>query len=110
MTKIFYDHLINIEAVWGEFENYEIELEEREEIEIIIDETFHHQIMGIILTYLPSEFHQTFLDRFYQSPFDKELLGFLKKQIKVDIEEEIKKQAEKIKKEILSDIKKSLQK
>jgi hypothetical protein len=110
MTKVFYDHLIDIEEVLGELENYEIETEEREEIRIIIDETFHHQTINIILTHLPTQHHQNFLDRFHQSPHDQELLVFLKEQIEADIEEEIKKQAQKIKKEILADIKKSLKK
>ncbi|MGI5826253.1 MAG: hypothetical protein ACOX50_02470 [Patescibacteria group bacterium] len=110
MSKVFYDHLLNIEEVLSELENYEIEVEEREEIHIIIDETFYHQTIDIILTYLPPEHHQSFLDRFNQSPHDEELLTFLKEQIENDIEEEIKKQAAKIKKEILAAIKKTLKK
>lgn len=110
MTKVFYDHLVNIEEIWRELENYEIETEEREEIRIIIDETFHHQTLDIILTRLPLEHHQTFLDRFYRSPHDQDLLVLLKELIEEDIEEEIKKQAQKIKTEILADIKKSLKK
>ncbi|HUV72498.1 MAG TPA: hypothetical protein VMW25_05835 [Clostridia bacterium] len=107
MNKIFYDHLINIKEIVGELDNYELEVEEREELVAIIDETFHQHTLEIILTHLPSEYHQEFLDKFHQAPYDSQLLDFLREMMEIDIEEAIKGQAEKIKKEILKDIKKA---
>jgi len=107
MNKIFYDHLINIKEVIDELDHYELEVEEREELVAIIDETFHQHTLEIILTHLPSEHHQEFLDKFHQAPHDLQLFDFLKELTEIDIEEAIKGQAEKVKKEIFKDIKKA---
>lgn len=107
MSKIFYDHFLNIKEIVDELDNYELEIEEKEELTAIIDETFHHYTLDIILTNLPQERHQEFLSKFHQSPHNSQLLDFLKEVAETDIEEAIKAEAEKIKKEIFEEIRKS---
>lgn len=107
MSKIFYDHFLKIEEIITVFDEYELDLEEKEELFSIVDETFHHQILETILDLLPLEVHEDFLNRFYQAPHDGNLLLFLQENVSVNIEEVLKTRAEKIKKEIFSSIKKS---
>jgi len=107
MAKIFYDHLVQIEEVLIELDNYDLDNKEKEEFISLIDQTLNEQLLNTILSNLPSELHETFLSQFHQAPFRPELMDFLKKESKVDIEKTIKDEATKIKKEILADIKKS---
>lgn len=109
MSKIFYDHLIKIEEVTIELDNYELTIEEKEEFISLIDETLHNHTLEVILTSIPKNLHEDFLSMFHQAPHKLELLYFLKKEAP-DIEEKIKKNSEIIKKEILSQIKRSKKK
>lgn len=104
MTKIFYDHLIEVEEIIAKIDSQEIRIEEKKEILALVDETFHHHALTIILDHLPFSKHNEFLEKFQQSPFDLELLEFLKKEIEVDIEEIIRSEAKKIKEKLLCEI------
>ncbi len=110
MTKIFYDHLINIEEVIIELDQNDISIEERSEFISIIDETLHHHILDTILSNLPFEHHENFLTKFHKAPHDPDLIIYLKQVSGPDIEEKIKTKANEVKKEIISEIKKSKKK
>lgn len=103
----FYDHLIVLEEVTSELGLYDLPEEDRAEILSLIHHTTHQHLLNVILNHLPQEHHENFLTKFQSTPADPELLAFLKKEIKADIESEIRIQAKKIKAEILSEIKKS---
>ena len=105
MSKIFYDHLILIEEIIPQLEP--LDSESRDELIGIIDATFHHQILDLILTHLPKIHHEDFLTRFHSAPHDETLLNYLEARIDKDIKTEIQSLAQKLKKEILSEIKKS---
>ncbi len=107
MAKTFLDHLIILEEITSELDVYDLPADEREEILGLINHTAHQHILNVILNHLPPEHHESFLIQFQKAPHDPELLAFLKKEIKADIESEIKIQAKKIKSEILAEIKKS---
>lgn len=100
MTKIFYDHLVLREEVTIELDKYNLAREEKEELIQLVDETLHHQILNTILTHLPKEKHREFLEKFHKAPHDESLLKYIK-----DFEQEIVKEAQKIKRELLSEIK-----
>ena len=106
MAKIFYDHLVRIEEIFIEFEKYDVQEEEKAEFTSLIDETVHERLLNLILLSLPGDFQEEFLTLFHQNPGNQEIIDYLKKQT-IDIEEKIEKEAAKIKKEILADIKKS---
>jgi len=110
MSKIFYDYLIRVEEVIVELDGQVLEATEKEELINLIDDTFHQHTLNLILSHLPQEHHDNFLTRFHESPQDPELLNFLKETMADDVEELIRKEAEKIKKKILEDIKKSRRK
>jgi hypothetical protein len=107
MSKIFYDHLIIREEITAQLDLHKIDPEEREELLEIIDETLHHATLNVILNHLPKEHHSEFMTRFHAAPHDESLLDYLQQKITTDIRSEIKLQAQKIKKEILQEIKKS---
>lgn len=104
MTKLFYDHLVVIEDIVAVLDEHELSREEREQLLETIDETLHHHIMDVILTYLPREHHEIFLEKLTAKPHHPELLAFVQEKTAIDIEREIKKTAERIKKKILKDI------
>lgn len=110
MSKIFYDHLINIEEITIELDQNEISIEERSEFISIIDETLHHHVLDIILSNLPFEHHENFLIKFHKAPHDPDLLIYLRQVSGIDIEEKIKSKTNAVKKDILSEIKKSMKK
>ena len=107
MSKIFYDHLINIEEIVLELDGYELTFEEKDEFINLIDGTLHHHTLQVILDLLPQEHHQDFLDQFYQAPHDQNLITYLKEKITDEIEKRIEEKAVEIKKEILLEIKKT---
>ena len=90
----FFDHLIIIDEAISALDAYDLPSQERAELVDLIHQTTHHHILN-------------FLTKFQATPHDPELLAFLKREIKADIESEIKIQAVRIKKEILAEIKKS---
>ncbi len=107
MSKVFYDHLIKIEEIVLELDNYELSYEEKDEFINLIDGTLHHHTLQVILDLLPPQHHQNFLDQFYQSPHDQKLITYLKEKINDEVEKKIQEKAIEIKKEILLEIKKS---
>ena len=107
MSKIFYDHLVIREEIDFELNRFQIDPEEQEELINLIDQTLHHHILNIILNHLPKEKHPEFITRLHADPNDGTLIDYLKTHAHPEIEAEIRKQAVKIKKEILADLKKS---
>lgn len=107
MAKTFLDHLIVLEEVTSELDVYDLPAAEREEILGLVHHTTHQHLLNVILNHLPQEHHEKFLSNYAAAPHDPELLAFLKREIKADIESEIRLQAAKIKSEILAEIKKS---
>ena len=87
----FFDHLILIDEVTSALDAYDLPSQERAELVDLIHQTTHHHILNVILNHLPKHHHENFLTKFQAAPHDPELLAFLKKEIKADIESEIKK-------------------
>lgn len=110
MAKIFYDHLVGLEEISAELKGYHLQQEEYEELIRIADETLHHHVLNIILTRLPKEKHQLFLESFHTTPHEEKLLDFLKQEATPEIEAEIAGEAKKIKSEILSEIRRAKRK
>jgi hypothetical protein len=104
MAKIFYDHLTVTEEIVTELDKYKITSVEKTEIVELIDENVHHSVLNVILKNLPKEKHEEFLLAFHHRPHDPDLLEYLKKEIK-DIEKIITDEANKVKKELLAEIK-----
>lgn len=101
MSKIFYDHLINIDRVDREIKKIAESHEEKSELWQIVDEIIHHRMFGCIFDKLPREHHKEFLERFYKTPHDEGLLVFLSEKVKEDIGLLLKYEAKKIEHELL---------
>lgn len=106
MKQIFYDHLVIREDIEVELDRYRLDVNDREEILRLVDETLHAEVLHVILSKLPKEKHRKFLTHFHTNPADPDLLSELKKDIS-DIENEIQTVAAKVKSEILSEIKRA---
>ncbi len=104
--KVFYDHLISFHEVVRVIESYELDEIEKEEIIGLADQIYHHRTLEIILKHLPSDKHLEFLEAFYAEPGHEKHLHYLKKH-KEDIEQKITDESEKVKREILAEIKRS---
>jgi hypothetical protein len=104
MSKIFFDHLIQYEEVEIALSTHQLEPSKKKEVSQQIEEIIHYRTMTVILSNLPKEHHREFLERFYQAPHDENLLTFLKEKVK-NIEELMTEEIEKIKKELLEDLK-----
>lgn len=106
MSLVFYDHLIVLDEVDAEIKTAAKTKEEKEELWQIVDEIVHHRIMDVILSRLPRESHEEFLEKFTKSPHDRELISYLREKIKDDVEAIIHEEIQKLKKEILAEIRK----
>ena len=105
MSKIFYDRLIVFEEVEAEIKKVAKTPEEKEELWKEVDEILHHKLIGCVLEKLPEESHKEFLEKFEKAPQDEGLFKFLTQKVGEDIEEFLKVETEKLKKELLNLIK-----
>lgn len=110
MSKIFYDHLVDVEEITRGLKKYVLQKEEYDELLQIADETLHHHVLNVILTHLPKEKHEIFLENFYAAPHDPKLLDFLKNEGLVEIESKIQSEVKKVKEEILAEIGRTVKK
>lgn len=109
MTRVFYDHLVLIQDVILELDVHDLDLEEREELLDLIDQTIHHSMLDLILTHLPSDRHSEFITKFQTAPYDLALLDYLKVYVP-DIDVKITTHAQKIKNDLRSEIHKARRK
>lgn len=102
MSKIFYDHLVDLSQVEKKVKKIAKTQEEREEIYRLIDEIIHHRVIGCILNELPEKSHKEFLQELSDRPHDEGLLSYLGKNIGRDIGEFIKNEIHQLTVELLS--------
>lgn len=107
MSKLFFDHLILVDEIATQLDEFNLDPEDHAELLGLIDQTLHHHTLNVIFNLLPPEKHTEFVNMYKAGPADKKLLDYLKKEIKADIEAEITKQAERVKKEILVEVSKA---
>lgn len=108
MSRVFYDRFIILEEIDVELDNLGLETEERQELNQLIDEMIHHRVLDRILTHLPKKHHTEFLERFHKAPYDESLIDYLNEKVERSVEEHVREEMEKLRKEILEDIKSSI--
>lgn len=86
MSKIFYDHLLDLSEVEKEIKKHVKDADERAEIYHLVDEIVHHRVVGCILDRLPESNHKEFLEKFSEKPHDAELIPYLGTRIADDVE------------------------
>jgi hypothetical protein len=107
MTKTFCDHLIFTTDIVAELDTHHLTAEERDELVQLIDEIFHHHVLNVIFNHLPQEHHNEFADLLSSHPHDPRLIDYLKTKITIDIESEIIAQSTRVKKDLLTEIKRA---
>lgn len=104
--KLFYDHLVVRGEISKTLRKYNLSVEEHIEIVRLADETIHHEVLDVILTSIPAEKHKEFLAKMHASPDDRKLLD----EFSDEVHMKIKERGQKIKQQILSEIKRSQRK
>jgi len=107
MSQSIFHHLTLVEEIITEIDMHDLTTEERDELVDLAQKTIHHHTLTTVLDHLPPQKHHEFITKYKNDPENKELLAWLKSEIKIDIEAAIKTQAAKIKKEILAEIKRA---
>ena len=107
MPKTFADHLLKKDEIHTHVEKYVTDAEQKQELVDLVEDIFTNHLLHTVLTHLPKNHHDDFLELIKKGLSDPKILKFLKEKIEIDIEAEISKVALKVKKDILSDIKKS---
>ena len=106
MSKLFYDHLVELKEIDKQIKKVAKTSAEREELWGLVDEMIHHKVFGCILDKLPKEHHEEFLGMVHKSPHDSEyLFVYLRERVGSDIETIIKKEIENFSVDLLRDIK-----
>lgn len=108
MSKLYYDKLVNLKKLERKIAKVATSPEEKQELWLLVDELVHHRVLGCVLEKLDKKHHEEFLVKLYHAPHDEGLLDYLKKKIKIDVEEFIKAEIESLHQEILVEIKKGL--
>jgi hypothetical protein len=108
MSKLFFDHLVELKEVDRQIKKVAKTAKEREELWGMVDEIVHHKVIGCILDKLPREHHEEFLEIFHKSPHDQDLLiGYLRSRISDNIEDLIKQEIGDFSADLLQDLKSS---
>lgn len=104
MSKLFYDHLLELE----ELNNYINEVVdtgiERDELWQLVDEIIHHRVLGCVLDHLPTDHHESFVEKYKTEPHNNELIVFVNERIEHDIEEKIRENIKIMEEELLSEL------
>lgn len=104
MSKLFFDHLVELKKIDKEIRKVAKTPEEREELWALVDEIVHHKVLGCILDKLPRQHHEEFLDMYHKSPHDEELIiGYLRGKVGEDIEDSIKQEIGSLATELLEE-------
>lgn len=104
MSRLFYDHLLELEELNDHIREICETEEERFELWDIVDEIIHHRVLGCVLDCLPREEHNYFLDRYRNEPYNIELMVFIQERIEDDIEEKIKTTLSDLQEELLREL------
>lgn len=102
MSKLFYDHLVDLSDLEKLVKKHVKDHEARDEIYNLVDEIVHHRIVGCILDRLPHNHHREFLDHVHKRAHDEGILDFLKQRVTEDVEEFIRREVYIVGTELLS--------
>jgi len=100
IKKVFWDKLIEMDDIQIQIDQYGLAQKEKTELLKVVYQTIDIRILDVILSSLPKEKHQSFLDKLTKTPQHHKLLKFLKENVE-DIEDKIKDLTKEVKKEII---------
>ena len=86
MSKIFFDHLIEIEEIQLYIDKTATSHEEKEDLWNLVDEFVNHKVISSILSKLDAALHDEFLCMFLDKPYDMEIINYLNEKLPVPFE------------------------
>ena len=104
MSRVFYDHLLELDELEEYINNVAETKEEKIELWHIVDEIIHHRVLGCVLDHLPKQHHEPFVENFKNKPHSEELIIYVNEKIEHDIEEKIRSNITKMQKELLKEL------
>lgn len=99
----FYSHLVSIESILVELDDMDLSESEKKQLAYLVDANLHHTVLDAILSQLPEQQKERFLQHIHENDHDK-IWEHLNEHAE-NIEEKIKKAAEDLKLELHQDIK-----
>jgi len=90
MSKLFYDHLVDLSELEKLVKKHVKDADSRQEIYNLVDEIVHHRVVGCILERLPEHHHKEFLDHVAGRPHDHSILEYVRERVSEDVEEFIR--------------------
>lgn len=106
--KHFYTHLIEIETLTVELDKIELSDHEKDELSRLVDINIHNVVMDAVLSKIPDSEKRKFAE-IATSRDQKKIWDFLKSKSE-NIEDEIKKAAQQVKKRLYEDIREARKK
>lgn len=103
MKQTLYKHLVDLSDLEAKLSAYGLLEREVDELYGMIKEIIHCRIAEEILTHLPADEHQWFLEKYSSLPHEKSFLSEIKKRI-VGIEKKIRIVVDKVKSELLEEL------
>lgn len=103
MKKHFYGDIVEIESVYIELNGLSLTEDEKEELLSLAKSHLHNEILDIVLSNLSGEDKKLFLMNLHENNHNKTWLH-LKEKI-ADVQDLIKETSEKIKADLIKDIK-----
>ena len=102
MSRLFFDHLIELNQIELVIKQSVSSKEEQEELWQLVEDMIHHKVMHVILDHLPQEHHNEFLEEFSKAPHDEMHIHYLKDKTGKDIEKIIADEVQNLEEETLS--------
>lgn len=100
MSKLFFDHLVEMKTLDNLIKESVESLEEKQELWQVVDEMVHHRVLTCVLDCLDHEHHHDFLCLFHATPHKSTVIEFVNHRIDDDIEELIIKEINQLEEEI----------
>jgi hypothetical protein len=102
MKQQFYHELLELQDLFDELEKLALSAGEKEHLVTIIHSSVHTVILDVVLTEVPKEDKELFLEHVHTGTH-RDVWRFLKKRT-VNIESKIQKAVKELKKELLKDM------
>lgn len=100
--KHFYAHIIDLDDLHREFQILDLTDDEKNHLIVVIESSLHHVVIDVLLTELPEEHKENFLHHLAKNDHDS-IWKVLKEAIQ-EPEERIRYALDKLKKELIKDI------
>lgn len=88
MKKQFYSHLVEVDELFVALESLDMHEKERRHLQTIVFSSIHTVVIDIVLSHIPSQDKQLFLDKIYNNEDHEKIWKFLHKR-SINLEKKI---------------------